>query len=143
GIGLTASQLILSLLLVATDRTVEQADELPLSLVLVAQLGLWLGLLGVPLVVTRLKGNGVISDLDLRGRLHDIWRGGAVGIATQLVAIPLLYWPLLELLDKSASDMEGPAREMTDRADGPLGVVLLILIVGVGAPIVEEIFYRG
>jgi membrane protease YdiL (CAAX protease family) len=32
---------------------------------------------------------------------------------------------------------------MTDRADGALGVVLLVLIVGVGAPIIEEIFYRG
>ena len=51
--------------------------------------------------------------------------------------------PILVLLDKSAKDLEGPARELTDRADDPLGVVLLILIVGVGAPIIEEIFYRG
>ena len=34
-------------------------------------------------------------------------------------------------------------REMTDRATDGLGVVLLVLIVGIGAPIVEEIFYRG
>ena len=142
-IGLVSAQLVLVALLGATGRTVEEVDELPLSLVAVAQMGLWVGLLGAPLVATRLKGNGLVADLRLRARLADAWRGGGIGVLLQLVALPLLYWPLLELLDKGASDLEGPAREMTDRADGPIGVLLLVLIVGVGAPIVEEVFYRG
>lgn len=142
-IGLTGSQLALVAILSATDRTLDQVDELPLSLVALAQLGLWVGLLGVPLLATRLKGNGVVADLHLRARVADVWRGGGVGVLLQLVALPLVYWPLLDLLDKGASDLEGPARAMTDRADGALGVVLLVLIVGIGAPIVEEIFYRG
>jgi hypothetical protein len=142
-VGLVGSQIVLSIILAATDRSVEQADTLPLSLVAVAQMGLWAGLLGAPILATRLKGNGVVADLNLRGRLRDLWRGGLVGVLLQVVAIPLLYWPLLDLLDKTTSDLEGPARELTDRADGALGVVLLILIVGIGAPIIEEIFYRG
>lgn len=142
-IGLVGAQLVLVALLAATGRTVEEVDDLPLSLVAVAQMGLWVGLLGAPLVATRLKGNGLVADLRLRARVGDAWRGGGIGVLLQLVALPLLYWPLLELLDKGASDLEGPAKEMTDRADGPLGVLLLVLIVGVGAPIVEEIFYRG
>ena len=142
-IGLAGSQVVLAVILAATDRTVEQVDDLPLSLVAVAQMGLWLGLLGAPLVATRLKGNGLVADLDLRARWSDAWKGGGIGVLLQLVALPLLYWPLLDLLDQGASDLEGPAREMTDRADGALGVVLLVLIVGVGAPIIEEIFYRG
>lgn len=142
-IGLVGSQLVLGAILAATDRSVDEVDELPLSLVALAQVGLWVGLLGVPLVATRLKGNGLAVDLNLRGTWSDIWRGGGIGVALQLVALPLLYWPILELLDKRASELEGPAREMTDRADGSLGVILLVLIVGVGAPIVEEIFYRG
>lgn len=141
--GLLGAQLAISLILAATDRTVEEVDDLPLSLVALSQLGLWLGLLGIPAVVTRLKGRGLVEDLGLRLRWPDLWRGGLVGALLQLVALPLLYWPLLELLGKSASDLEGPAREMTDRADGPLGVVLLVLLVGIGAPIVEEVFYRG
>jgi membrane protease YdiL (CAAX protease family) len=143
GIGLTGSQVVLAVILAATDRSVDQIEDLPLSLVAVAQMGLWLGLLGAPVIATRLKGNGLVADLNLRARWSDLWVGGIIGALVQLVALPLLYWPLLELLDKSASDLGGPAREMTDRADGPLGVVLLILIVGIGAPIVEEIFYRG
>ncbi len=142
-VGLVGAQLVLVALLSATGRTVDEVDDLPLSLVAVAQMGLWVGLLGAPLVATSLKGNGLVTDLRLRARLSDAWRGGGIGILLQLVALPLLYWPLLELLDKGASDLEGPAKEMTDRADGPLGVLLLVLIVGVGAPIVEEVFYRG
>ncbi len=142
-IGLTGAQLAVVAILSATDRTIDQVDELPLSLVALAQTGLWLGLLGAPVVATRLKGNGVIADLHLRARLADAWQGGLAGVVLQLVAIPLLYWPLLDALGKDASDLEGPARAMTDRADGALGVVLLVAIVGIAAPIIEEIFYRG
>lgn len=142
-IGLVGSQVLLAVILTLTDRTVDQVDELPLSLVAVAQMGLWFGLLGVPIIATRRKGNGLVADVRLRARLGDAWRGGALGVLLQVVALPLLYWPLLRLLDKGTSDLEGPAREMTDRADGPLGVVMLVLIVGICAPVVEEIFYRG
>ncbi len=142
-IGLVGAQLVLSVLLAATGRTLDEVDELPLSLVAVSQAGLWVGLLGVPLVVTRFKGGGLVHDLGVRVQWSDLWRGGSVGAALQLLVIPLVYWPLLELLDKTPSDLEGPARELTDRAEGPLGVVLLVAIVGIGAPVIEEIFYRG
>ncbi|MGV3758388.1 MAG: CPBP family intramembrane glutamic endopeptidase [Actinomycetota bacterium] len=141
--GLLGAQVAIAAILAATDRTVDEVDELPLSLVALSQVGLWLGLFGVPWVVTRLKGSGLVGDLGLRFEGRDVWRGGSIGAALQIVALPLLYWPLLELLDKVPSDLEGPAREMTDRADGALGVLLLVLIVGVGAPVVEEVFYRG
>lgn len=143
GIAIVGSQVTLAIILAVTGRSATEVDDLPLSLVAVAQTGLWLGLFLVPWLVTRAKGNGLVADLHLRGRVADLWRGGLVGAALQLVALPLLYWPLLRLLDKGASDLEGPARELTDRADGPFGVVLLVLIVGVGAPVFEEIFYRG
>jgi membrane protease YdiL (CAAX protease family) len=142
-IGLAGAQLVLAAVLAATNRTVDQADDLPLALVAVSQAGLWIGLLGVPVMATRLKGRGLVPDLGLRARWRDLWQGGTVGTVLQLVALPLLYWPLLDLLGRDSSDLEGPARELTDRAAGPLGVLLLVLIVGVGAPIVEEIFYRG
>ncbi|MDP1819860.1 MAG: CPBP family intramembrane metalloprotease [Acidimicrobiales bacterium] len=142
-LGLVGSQIVLSIILAATDRTVDEADELPLSLVALSQAGLWIGLLGIPYLATRLKGHGLVADLRLRARWRDAWAGGGVGVALQLAVLPLLYWPLLHLLDRDASDLEEPARELTDRADGAIGVVLLVLIVGIGAPVIEEIFYRG
>src|SRR5262249_40247013 len=99
--------------------------------------------LGVPTLATRLKGNGLIADLDLRARWSDLWAGGSVGAALQLFALPLLYWPILKLLDKHPSDLGGPAKDLTDRATGHLRAVLLLLVGGGGAPIMEEISCGG
>lgn len=142
-IGLVASWLVLAVILEATGRAADEVDALPLSLVLLAQAGLWAGLLGAPLLATARRGNGPVRDLRVRVERTDLWRGGLIGVLLQLVALPLLYWPLLELINKKASDLEGPAQSLADRADGTIGVLLLVLIAGIGAPIIEEIFYRG
>ena len=142
-VGQVGGLVLMTLILAITGRSPDEIDDLPLALVALAQVGLWLGLLGVPLLATRRKGNGVITDLGLRGRWEDAWKGGLIGVAVQFPLLPMLYAPILALFDKSSRDLEGPARELTDRATDPVGVVLLILIVGVGAPIIEEIFYRG
>lgn len=142
-IGQVGGLVLMTLILSATGRSGNAIDDLPLALVALAQVGLWLGLLGAPLVATRRKGGGLIPDLGLRVRWEDAWKGGLIGVVVQFPILPLLYWPILEALSKSSSDLEGPARGLTDRATDPLGVVLLILIVGVAAPIIEEIFYRG
>jgi CAAX protease family protein len=126
-----------------TGHAGEEFDDLPLGVVALAQLGLALGFFLVPWAVTKAKGNGIVADLGLRARWEDLWKGGAVGIVTQVLVLPLLYWPLLEVLDKSTDDLEGPAQTLTDRANSPVDVILLVLIVGVMAPIFEEIFYRG
>jgi hypothetical protein len=141
--GFVLSQVVGAIVLGITNRTADQADDLPLGWLLVAQLGLWCGLLSVPVIATRVKGNGFVDDLRLRVRRRDLWVGGAVGVAMQLVVLPLIYWPLLWLLDKSASDLDGPARQLTDRADGVGNVALLVLIAAIAAPLVEELFYRG
>jgi membrane protease YdiL (CAAX protease family) len=118
-------------------------EDLSLAWVAVAQLGLWFGMLGVPLVASKLKGNGPVRDYGLRSEGWDAPLGFAAGIVTQLLLIPLLYGPIFWLTDLDSTDLEDPARGLTDRATDSLGIALLILIVGIGAPIVEEIFYRG
>jgi membrane protease YdiL (CAAX protease family) len=132
-----------AIVLGATGHAGEDFDTIPLSVVALAQLGLALAFFAVPYVVTRVKGNGIVVDLGFRARWSDIWYGGIPGLLAQLVVIPVVYWPLLQLLDKTASDLEGPAKSLGDRADGVGGALLLILIVGVLAPIFEELFYRG
>jgi uncharacterized protein len=127
----------------ATGHVGDDFDDLPLGIVALAQLGLAVGFFVVPWAVTKVKGNGIVADLGLRVRWEDLWKGGLAGIGTQVVVIPLLYWPLLEALDKGVDDLEGPAQALTDRANGPVDVILLVLIVGVMAAVFEEIFYRG
>jgi membrane protease YdiL (CAAX protease family) len=126
-----------------TGHVDDDFDDLPLGVVALAQLGLAGGFFAVSWAVTKFKGNGIVVDLGVRARWEDLWKGGLAGVATQLVLLPLLYWPIFELLDKSVDDLEGPAQTLTDRANGPVDVILLVLIVGLMAAVFEEIFFRG
>ena len=68
--------------------------------------------------------------------------GVFVGAITQYAAL-LVYLPLLWSGLLSADDVSKPARDITDKATDAPGVVLLVLIVVVAAPICEELFFRG
>ena len=111
----------------------------PLWLLTLLQVPLWVVMLGAVLYAAR-KGRGVVTDFGLRMQRRDIPVGLAVGFVSQVVVIPLVYWPLLRLLDNP--DVSAEARALTDRAHG-FGVVLLVLLTIVGAPVVEELFFRG
>ena len=116
-------------------------DDLSIGAIALAQTGLWVGMFGVPWVATRLKGNGLVRDLGLRFKPADLLYV-FLGVACQY-ALVLVYVPLFWLTDVDADDLSAPARDLTDRAHGGVGIALLLLVVGVGAPIFEEIFYRG
>jgi membrane protease YdiL (CAAX protease family) len=122
---------------------VEEFDDLSLGWMAVAQIGLWAGFLGVPWFVSWTKGSGLVSDFGLRARWRDFPVGAGLGLLSQLVLVPLVYLPLLELTNTSIDELSEPARELSDRATNGFGVAMLILIVGIGAPIFEEVFYRG
>jgi uncharacterized protein len=119
----------------------EPGDTYPMWLVALIQIPLWAGYLVGPIVATRLKGRGPVEDLGARIEGRDVLPGLALGVAAQLVVIPLLYhFVILRLFD---GDLSGPAKELIDRADDPVGVLLVILVAAVAAPLVEELFYRG
>ena len=114
---------------------------MPLWLQAIVQIPLWACLLGVPIAAAITKGNGPARDIDLRFRPIDIPVGVSIGVAAQLVLVPLIYWPIMRLIGNQ--DVSAAARQLTDRATDPLGIVMLFLIVGIGAPIAEEVFFRG
>jgi membrane protease YdiL (CAAX protease family) len=120
-----------------------EAKTTPLWLVAVLELFLWLGLLGAPILAARTKGNGVVSDFGLRIRPLDVPLGIVIGVASQLVLVPLVSLPWILVLGKDLDQLDDAARELADKATDPLGVVLLVVIVVFGAPIVEELFFRG
>ncbi|MCP3855295.1 MAG: CPBP family intramembrane metalloprotease [Actinomycetia bacterium] len=115
-------------------------SSLSLRLIAVLQVPLWLGYLGVPLYLAK-RGEGLVRTFGLRMEWGDLWRGLGLGLVTQLVFVPLLYLPLQALFGEL--DVAAAAEELTDRATDPVGVILLLLIVAVGAPLVEELFFRG
>lgn len=100
-------------------------------------IGLWVGLLGTVAYVARRRD----VDLGLRFRWIDAPLGAVLGLVCQLGLVELVYLPIrnnAELHDKITK----PAKELTDLAHGP-GFVVLGLLITVGTPIVEELFFRG
>ena len=113
----------------------------PLWLTALMQLPLWLGLGAIPIWFAMKRGKGVVADLGLRFRRIDLPIGLAIGVACQLLLVPLIYFVLSKII--GVKDVSAAARELTDRASSPISVILLFLIVGIGAPIAEEIYFRG
>jgi CAAX protease family protein len=117
-------------------------DALSIGEVALLQVPLWFGLLGVPLLATRFRGNGPRRDLGLTSALTDVPVGLAIGVVCQLVLVPLVTLPIFIFTDTDQEALEAPARELTDKAEGP-GVFILVLVVVVAAPLAEEVFFRG
>ena len=92
---------------------------------------------------TRFGSGDLVADFSLRFAPADLV-GVAVGVVGQLVLVPALYIPLRELWPStfSKANLEDRAQELADKAGG-FDTVLLALIVVVGAPLVEELVYRG
>jgi uncharacterized protein len=122
---------------------VYDARPTPLWLVAILQAFLWLGLLGAPVLAARTKGNGVVEDFGLRFRPIDVPVGLVIGIVSQLVLVPIVSLPWIALLGKDLDDLDDSAQALADKATDPLGVALLVVIVVLGAPVVEELFFRG
>jgi membrane protease YdiL (CAAX protease family) len=127
-------------ILAATDYSGVDYDSLPLWLIAVLQVPLWVGLVGAVVVVSKRFGTGSLrKDYGFSFRTGDVV-GLPIGVVVQLVFVPLLYRALSVVVDTSAVDE--PAKNLTDRAQG-IGVVLLVVLVVVAAPIIEELFFRG
>ncbi|MGH9246412.1 MAG: lysostaphin resistance A-like protein [Acidimicrobiales bacterium] len=139
-LGVFGSIFASALYFMATDSV---DDDPPLSVLLLLQVPLWAGLLGIPLWAARTKGNGARTDFGLWMRPLDAPVGLAIGVALQLLVIPAIYYPLFRLTPLTSEDVSAPAEALASDADGPLGVVLLVLLVVIGAPLAEEVFYRG
>ena len=126
---------------VSTGQALAISVPPPLWLTALLQLPLWLGLACIPIWFAVKRGKGVVADLGLRMKLIDVPVGLAVGVASQLVMVPVLYWLVFKVI--GSQDVSAAARQLTDRATDPISVILVFLIVGVGAPIAEEIYFRG
>lgn len=117
-------------------------DTLAIGEIALLQVPLWLGLLGVPLLATRLRGNGPVRDLGWWTTWRDAPLGLVIGVLCQFVLVPIVTLPVFLLTDVDQDELEAPARELTDKATGP-GVLVLVLVVVVMAPLAEEVFFRG
>lgn len=104
----------------------------------------WMVLLAALAVASRHFGSGRFDvDYGLDFRPIDLL-GLPAGVVLQLAVVPALYWPLGELWPGTfdTDDVAERATELVERADG-VWLWVLAAVVVIGAPIVEELVYRG
>jgi CAAX protease family protein len=143
GVAWVGGQLIFQLV-ASTSGDTSDGTTLPISTLAIAIFATWCAYLaGLWWASDRAGSGNFVSDYGLEFRPIDLV-GVPIGLLTQLVLLPLVYVPLRAWWPESFSDdrLEETARDLVDRADGAT-VVVLVLIVAVGAPIVEELVYRG
>lgn len=120
--------------------------DLPLWAYFLAQLPFWLGFLvpAVAIVWYRYGPRGVPALgtwIGVRFRAVDVPIGLVVGIASQLVMVQGLYWLVFRVVGDQ--DVSAEARELTDRATDGWALLALVVVVGIAAPLVEELYFRG
>ena len=128
----------------ATGRTRELRRAIPPGWVVVVGLVmLWVGFLGAVALASRRRGTGHIGhDMRLGIRPWDFVVGPLVGVAGQVLLIPLLYIPLRYAIPHLDRRLGEPARHLTGGFHGPTLAVIGVLTVLV-VPVVEELFFRG
>ena len=115
--------------------------EPSLGLLIAVLVGQWTGLAGAAMLASRRKGSGRLADdFGLRIEARDVASGIAVGLASQFILLPLLYLPF-QLLDPDL-DLSAEARRVTELGRG-WGFPVLFVFIALGAPLVEELFFRG
>jgi len=130
-VGGVALSIAVIVVLDVLDRPGDDTQAMVLS-----QLGLWTGLIGACVWVSWRRGTrSIFRDFDFRFRWADLGYGAAGAVAGRLVsaafAAPLpVSARRLRDLDRSAFGDQTPW-------------LVLILITCVGAPLIEELFFRG
>ena len=138
-----AAQIISSVILVVLGDG-DPASEVTFRVLAVALAGAWASyLVGMWIASERAGSGSMIADYGIAFRWVDLL-GLAVGVGAQLVVIRVVYLPLEALWPDTFSDdrLTENAQDLVDRAGGASTLVLVAVVV-FGAPIVEELFYRG
>lgn len=102
------------------------------------------GMTEVALDHPKAKGTGsVVRDYGLTLRpWPDIPLGIVAGVASQYLLVPVVEAPLAPVVHHLYTRLGHPAQSLTGHAYGP-GLVVLAVLVCLGSPVVEELFFRG
>jgi len=107
---------------------------------LASTVGLWSGLLATCWWVSRRYGTGRLGqDYGLRFRRYDIAAGVGLAAGARLLAVVVVV-PLVLLLGQPVMRNLRPVGDVTT---GIGGSIILVVVLVVGAPVIEELFFRG
>jgi len=112
--------------------------QAPLTLI-AGFVGLWIPLVGAAVVASRRFGTGSVArDLGARARSSDLLLGVGVGIAGLVAAstVQFALSPFPRLLGSNTGFID-------EQKGTALGTVVIVVSTMIGAPLVEELFFRG
>jgi uncharacterized protein len=135
-------QLVSALIIGASGA--EDLDSVPIPTLFAGVAATWVAYLVGMWAASKRSGSGdFVEDYRVRFATIDLL-GLPIGVLTQLVLVPLLYLPLSELWPDTFSEerLSENAEKLVDRADGA-SMLLLVLMVCLFAPVVEELVFRG
>jgi uncharacterized protein len=102
-------------------------------------IGLWLPMIGAAMLASWQFGSkSPVRDLGLRFVWSDLWRGPLVGVAGMIASIlvQLALSPFPRLVGSNTGFIEEQTSTLA-------GVVVVVSSTMIGAPLVEELFFRG
>ena len=135
--GLIVSAIATGIAEAATGERVTSSGPIPVAITVANLVGLWVGLAGAAVIASHR------FDYGLRVAWWDLPAGAAIGLLCQYVIIRVLYLPF-EHVDRGISQQLGqPTQRDTGAAHTTAAAVVLLVFLAVGAPIVEELFFRG
>ena len=143
-VGWLAGNIAGSAVIAASGTSERTAADRPVWVAVASAIALWIPQLVALFVVSRRFATGrPLADYSLRFRPIDLV-GIPIGVLSQLVLLRLVYWPLQSGWPDTFSNkhLEENAKDLYDPAHG-IWLVVLTLVVVVGAPLVEELVYRG
>lgn len=115
-------------------------DALGIGVVLASAVGGWVGLIGWPVLASYRKGErNLATDFGLAVRGIDIaWGVGAAVVILAGSAAIAAGWHAV-----TGSDLPGNEGMLGDRWTSGPALVATFLVVAVGTPVAEELFFRG
>jgi membrane protease YdiL (CAAX protease family) len=143
--GIVLANLLAGVAQAAVGFHAGSGKPVPLAVNAASLIGLWLGLGGGAVWCSRHRGTGSLArDYGLRLQWPlDLGIGLIVGSACQYVLVPALYLPFEQAFPSLRHRLETPAKQDVNGVHGALAVTLLFVLLAVGAPVIEELFFRG
>ena len=142
--GYVAGSLASVVALFATGRAGSEVDQLPVWVIGVSVTAMWGVYVTVFPRLLPFDGQPLTKAPRHWFTARDLSIGVPAGVLGQLVLVNLVNWPLSKFFPDTFSfdDVSQRAEDLASTAPGAW-MILLVLIVVVGAPVVEEIVYRG
>lgn len=128
-----------------TGYRVGSGRPLPVAVITANVAGLWLGLSGSAILASRRYGTGSLAtDYGFRvGSWWDLPLGAAAGLACQYLLVPALYLPFQHFDRSLNQQLSQPVHQDTGDVHTAAAATVILVFLAVGAPLVEELFFRG